>query len=183
MDLQSIALNAPFENGKGARIATLQSKDRPLTWVTKEPLRAPFPPNSFEGSTRLGLCFVTNASVEADAQKLDERIVDLAWRNSSEIWKRELSREEVQAMHNPIIKRNDNYPNGLLRTKVCTTGPKTLRCWTNNGEPREIPNDWRGIEAVPLVRVVGIYIQGKEFGVIIETTDLKITETQTSCPF
>jgi hypothetical protein len=184
MDLQGITLDAPFSNGKGAKLATLKSKDRPLLWKPALPLRVPFPPNSFDATTtRLGLCFVSTPALEAAAEQLDEKIVDLACRNSNEIWKKTLTRDEVKAMYNPVIKRNDKHQSGLLRTKICTTGPRTVRCWTDTGAPREIPKDWRGIEAVPMVRVGGIYIQPKEFGVILEATDLKITETQTVCPF
>jgi hypothetical protein len=185
MDIYSTNLEAPYSNGKGCKIAALRSRDQPLMWTpSSEPLRVPFPPNSFDSSTtRLGLCFVTTEGIEAAAEQLDERIVDLAWRNSSEIWRKELTRDECKAMYNPIIKRNDKYKHGLLRTKICTTGPKTIRCWTSTGEPRDLPKDWRGIEAIPMIKVVGVYIQAREFGVILDTTDLKITETQTTCPF
>jgi hypothetical protein len=185
MDIQSINLEAPYSTGKGVRIVPIRSRDRPLMWTpSSEPLRVPFPPNSFDSlTTRLGLCFVTTPAIETTAEELDERIIDLAWRNSSEIWRKELTRDECKSMYNPIIKRNDRYQHGLLRTKICTTGPKTVRCWSDTGAPRALPTDWRGIEAAPMVRVVGIYVQAREFGVILETTDLKITETQTTCPF
>ena len=71
-----------------------------------------------------------------------------------------------------------------LRTKMNRTGRYALQAYTPSKERREHPESWRGCSIQPQLCWKGLYIMGREFGPVLETTHAIVHESKGDvCPF
>ena len=70
-----------------------------------------------------------------------------------------------------------------FRTKI-NLHDKGATFWDPAGNKRPQPEDWRELSAIPRLNVSHLWIMGREFGVVLNCTDLQVYEPERpTCPF
>ena len=62
-------------------------------------------------------------------------------------------------------------------------GKQAVKCWDERCKPRALPDDWTTCEVRPCLRIKGLWVMSKDFGLLIEMADAQVAETVTACPF
>ena len=71
-----------------------------------------------------------------------------------------------------------------IRTKINRTGRYALQAYTPEKEKRCHPETWRGCSIQPQITFKGLYVMGREFGPVLETTHAIVHESNgDECPF
>ncbi len=83
----------------------------------------------------------------------------------------------------PLTKKANT--NLFLRCKINTSGARAVQCWDADGQRVALPEDLRGIPLSAKVRVDRLWCMSKEFGLVLEVTDLRLYEAAggVPCPF
>ena len=182
---QQLKAADPTTSSRGVRSAAITGDRGQLcTFKPNAPLRIPFEPSAYMNpeATRVNLVFAAPAELQEQLGNLDSWATAYATEHSERLFKRAMTHDQVVEMYKPTIHRSDKYE-PTLKTKANMEGRQKLRVWTPEREAREPPEDWRDCDALPMIVVRGFYFQTKEFGLILETTDILIHERTRACPF
>ena len=60
-----------------------------------------------------------------------------------------------------------------------------MRTWDTNGEPIELPSDWKDLKLAARLEVKGVWLSSSMLGVSLDATDVMLCETneEATCPF
>lgn len=175
-------------NPKGAKIATLTADGQPVTLTlgSKEwPLRAPFAPSVFDGteSARVNFDLRLDAKGLEWLEGFDSWAIQYIHANCERLLKKSLSLEQVKEYYKPTITLRGSYPS-TVRTKLNIRGHRQVRCWDQHLKPRETPDEkWTMCEYVAQVAISHMWIMNREFGFVLQCTDLMVVEPEIVCPF
>jgi hypothetical protein len=151
-----------------------------------KPTRCPFGPSNFDkdpAATRQNLDIRVSGDTAEFFDGLDAWAVDYLCAHSERLFKKRLSLAQVKDMYHPCLRRAPGY-DPLLRTKYNTPGTRgACRFWTASGEEREAPVDWREADVTPRVHVSHLWLMGSSCGLVINATDLLVTEASRAFPF
>ncbi len=172
------AKSCPLECRGSAVYTTIGTRDAPVT--------TPFGASSYndEGSTRKTLEF----SIESDHHEEWKEVA--AWargyiaENAERLFKKKMSADAIyENFREPAHQKGDYKP--LLRCKINTSGARAVQCWDADGQRVALPEDLRGIPLSAKVRVDRLWCMSKEFGLVLEVTDLRLYEVadEAPCPF
>ena len=190
--LNQWTLKDPIVSQRGAKSCPLTLEDGTSVIVqlgTKEsPVTSPFGASSYgdEASVRKTLEF----SLEPDDANAWHRVAE--WlrvyllENSERLMKKRLGADTIaENLRAPAVQKNEYRP--LLRTKVTTAGSNAVRCWDENGQRIDLPEDLRGVPLIARLHVERLWMMSKEYGLVLTCTDLQIQTgmwtTGGSCPF
>jgi len=189
--ISEFKLSAPLPTKGGGRIAPIT--DQGNTAITIKPgtdLRAPYGASTWGGepSNRLNLdlSIPTGSPEEAYLKSLDDWAIDAAWEIRRELFKKDLSREQVAGLLKPCLsystKFEGYYP--TLRTKLSTEGARKTRCWNADKQPVQAECvDFQSCELTPILAVKGLWCQSNSFGFVFNVTDIMCREQPKECPF
>ena len=189
MDLSALALRDVQVSAKGAKscqlITTPTNGKVQLTLGSKaEPLRSPFGATTFgdEEATRKTLEFSLSPEQQEMFQAFDEWVVNYLAENATRFFKKPMSLDLIRAQYkSPVTQKGDYRP--MLRTKINTAGTSPVRVWNENDERVELPADLRGYELVPRLQISHLWIMSKEFGFVINCTDIMVRSQPEMSPF
>ena len=172
---------------KGARFCPLSCKGERvyLTLGSKtEPLYTQWGPSNFDPTTATSRCnfdFVCDEKLSAQLGSLDAWALNYIEKNAPRILGKSLTKEQVQDGYKPALVLRGSYPT-QVRCKINLAGQRAVRCWDEAGQPREMPQDWKGCRYVAKVNLSHLYIMSKEFGWVFNLTDIQIFEDARVCP-
>ena len=183
LEISDLSLGDVQVNSKGAKQVPLHQGHNTLTWQPG-PLRVKFQPAAFNdpSATRVSICFDVNEEVESYLKVLEDWVIKTVAASSRKYLGQDMTVAQVQERYSPAIKVN---PKGYshLRAKMNTSGRSAVTCWDENRMKREPPDDWTRVEVHPSFEIKGLWMMGKDFGLLIELTNAKITESPAICPF
>ena len=137
---------------KGGKICLLNSNGvRVRLESSFAPMHAPIGPSTYDKqpAARMNLALQCGEPTAAYFERLNDWTKDYVQAHAERIFKRPMTREEIESGYrSPISTAGDYLP--LLRTKITLEGPRACKYWTLDGNPREGPDDWRRVGADPL---------------------------------
>ena len=189
MDLSNLALRDPQISAKGAKtcqlISTPKNEKVFMTLGSKtEPLRTPFGATTFgdEEATRKTLEFSLSPEQHAFWQQFDEWAVNYLAENAARFFKKPLTKEQIREQYkSPVTQKGEYRP--MLRCKINTAGGMPVRCWDENDQRVDLPEDLRSYDLVPRVQISHMWVMSKEFGWVINVNDLMVRSQPQISPF
>ena len=163
---------------KTCRLRTLEGEDVVYITAGANGLVAPFGPGTFDatGATRR-----KNFVVRLDDEEthnffkdLDAWAVDYITDNSERIFGHVLTKDQVKTQYLECSRQKSSNHLPMLHTKFWTNGRGAIRCWDASGVARELPTRWRYTRLHLRLHVSHLWIMGKDFGFVIECTDLRV---------
>ena len=184
-----MALRDPQVSAKGAKscqlISTPQNEKVFMTLGSKaEPLRTPFGATTYgdEEATRKTLEFSLSPEQHKFWQQFDEWAVNYLAENAGRFFKKELTKDQIREQYkSPVTQKGEYRP--MLRCKINTSGSTPVRCWDENDQRVELPDDLRSYDLVPRVQISHMWVMSKEFGWVINTCDLMVRSQPQISPF
>jgi hypothetical protein len=187
--LKDWTLKDPIVSTRGAKSCPLECKGLSVYTMVgslTSPVTTPFGATSYndESSGRKTIEF----SISDEAH--EEWTAVAAWargyicENAERLFKKKLSTESIfENFREPAHQKGDYRP--LLRCKVNVSGSRTVHCWDTDGQRIPLPDDLRGIPMSARVRVDRLWCMSKEYGLVLEVTDIQLYDVaaDTSCPF
>jgi hypothetical protein len=64
----------------------------------------------------------------------------------------------------------------FIRAKINTGGPRKAAVFDEKGEPRELPDPWRRVDANAIIICRGVYQQGRSKGPLLEVVSLQLQQ-------
>ena len=184
-DLSKATLGELNAGTRGLKTASLISPDGPVFWRPSETaLHVPFAPSAWNNpeATRVSMCLRATPEIEQQCEELDAWICKEVTAKSEQFFKKKLSPTEIQNSYMPCLRQSDNFPS-LFRFKLNLSGSNAVRCWGEDKTARALPGNWRNVSVVPKLWIKGIFFQNKDWGLLLECTDILLHEAEQGCPF
>ena len=186
---QTFVLHDPLVSSRGAKSCSLISDGSKYFFQLGEELQpssTPFGAGTFqdEVATRQTLEFRLQPEQDEQWLAFDAWAIDYIWENNERIFKKVMTRAQIEDHYRSPCTRKDGYQ-PLLRTKINVAGRSIVRCWDEENELRALPEDLRLYELVPRIHLSHLWIMGRDFGFVLNVTDLKVLNgsTDAKCPF
>ena len=195
IDVASFSTGEVQTSSRGARNAAVLAKGGNTPWVRLPAgLRAPFGATSWqdEQTDRRNLDLTDlNEELVNWLNRLDTWAVDHAFQECERLFKRKLSRDEIASMYIPVLKPGKGDWPPLLRLKCNVSGSKAVRCWERTDHDfeesklarRTLPDELRDCRLEACVQISSLWFQAKSFGLVLNISDLVISESGCDCPF
>ena len=186
---EKFSLGEPQISSRGAKTCTLECESERATFALGSktaPTTTPFGANTFndEDTARKNIEFRLTPEQDAEMHAFDDWAKDYLEQNSERLMKKKLSREQIEEHYRSPVRRQEGYA-PLLRAKINVGGKATVRCWNEEGLRSALPSDLTLYALVPRLQLSHLYIMGRDFGWVINCTDLMILDAaaETECPF
>ena len=175
-------------SARGAKTCALTKGGRKvLLQPTCLAVEVPFPPSTFdkdENATRLNLQLRCNTDMLCYFDKFDEWAKAYLLEHSMRLFKKQLTKEQVEDGYHPTVKRHPTEAwEPLLRCKIDLKGRREISYWTPEGARREAPLDWRRVTVLPQLELSNLWCMSREMGWVIQCTALRVFEDSLECPF
>ena len=139
-------------------------------------------PQPSDRATRKTLEFTPNPELEEEWQSFDAWAIEYFTKHSLRLFKRIMTEEQVREDHrSPVTKKGDYR--GHLRCKLNCEGAHPVRVWTMNRETIPLPGELRETELIAKILLSHSWQMSKEFGWVLQITDLQVRSTAAECPF
>ena len=177
-------------SSRGAKSAALVGADGgkvvfTLGDQTGEGTSTPFGASSYndEDSVRKTLDLRITEDEAQFFQQLDAWALDYLAVNSERLFKKALTADQVREHYRSPVTQKEGYQ-PLVRCKITTAGSNAVRCWNADRELVELPDDLRPCQLVAALHLSHLWIMGRDFGWVINVSDLQIlSENTRECPF
>ena len=186
---QTFSLNDPQVSSRGAKSCSLTGETGKVIFQLGEelePCSTPFGAGSFgdEAATRQTLEFRLTPKQDEEWLAFDVWAIDYLWEHSERIFKKSMTRAQIEDHYRSPCTRKEGYQ-PLLRTKINTAGRNSVRVWDESNERRSLPEDLRLFEMVPMIHLSHLWIMGRDFGFVLNCTDIKCLNgsSECKCPF
>ena len=186
-DFSQLQLAEPIVSSRGAKSSALSNNGVNFAHTVcsrATPLTSPVGASSFgdEQTTRKTIEFrIPNVWVEI-FDLFDAWAVTYITCHSERLFKKTLTIVQVRDGYKPCVSRRGTYP-PTLRCKLNLGGSNVVRCWTSADQRILVPEDFRGVELVPHVTGLHLWVMNREFGFVLQVNDLMCSEVSQSCPF
>ena len=185
INVSSLAFAPLFVTAKGAKqVPALYNDGSHVAWQVDDYCEIPFEPSAFGDpeANRVTLCFTPSETLCAQIAQLDTWCIDTISSTPSLLGV-VLTPEQVKERYASSLKTSEkNYQ--TLRAKMNKSGRYALQCYDTEKEKRSQPETWRGCSIRPRLVFKGLWVMGKDFGSIIESTHCIVQEgVGDDCPF
>ena len=183
-DLAAITVGTPVVSAKGAKTVPLSSNGNPIVWLPDTQIVA-HQPSAFqnEEATRVNMVMRASPSVIEALTSLDEYMIELGVSQSERFFGKPLTKDEVSMRYNPCLKKSDKGYEPTFKAKINLSGRGKLKCWSMDKTQREAPDSWIGCSVQPRMTLRSIWVMPKEFGCMLDCSDVLIDEAGPECPF
>ena len=186
-DLASLTLGDLNATAKGCKTVPFSLANGAAIFFSTEALRVVYEPSAFGDteSTRVNINWRLTDELEESFGELDEAILKLVSSQALKLFGAARTIEQLRECYTPIVKRSEKWP-AQFKAKMNLEEPAKCRIWSEEGQLREPPNPWVNCLTKPKLRLRSLYIMGRQFGPVLELTDLQICEESSSvaaCPF
>ncbi len=189
--LNQWTLKDPIVSQRGAKSCPLTLDDGTAVIVQlgskAAPVSSPFGASSYgdEASVRKTLEFSLEPEQAQFWDSVTEWLRGYLQTHSDRLMKKKLSAETIsENLRPPAVQKNEYRP--LLRTKLTISGSHAVRCWDEQGQKIDLPEDLRGVPLIARVCVERLWCMGRQMGLVLTCTDLQILDhaaVGSSCPF
>jgi hypothetical protein len=185
-DFSQLHIAEPVVSSRGAKTCALTDNGAKLTQTLgsrTESVTTPFGAQSFQNevTNRKSIEFRLPAGDTDYWDSFDAWAVTYLTCHSARLFGKPLTIEQVRDGYKPCVSRRGNYP-PTLRCKV-NLGTNAVRCWSPAQERIEVPQEFRGLELIARVSVMHLWIMNREFGWVIQPSDLMCSAVSQTCPF
>ena len=187
IDLAALTFGSLVTSAKGAKSAplTVGASAAPVVWAPAGFRPIAFEPKPYVGgeqsSSRVNLV-LRAGDLESDLRALDAWAIRAATGVSQELFGKAMTAEQVAERYTPILRVSDKYA-ATFRLKINLAGRGAARLWDDDGNRREAPEAWTECAARPLIVVRGLWLMGRDFGLLAEASDVQLLEQPLACPF
>jgi hypothetical protein len=186
-DFDQLQLADAVVNHRGAKSCALTNDGSKFVHTVgsrEEPLTSPFGASSFndENTVRKTIEFRLPAEWANFWDGFDAWAVTYITCHSNRLFGKPMSIEQVRDGYKPCVTRRGTYA-PTLRCKITLSGSNAVRCWSPEGVRVDVPDEFRGMELVPQLTVMHLYVMGREFGWVSQIGDLMCSEVSQVCPF
>ena len=186
IDVASLALGDVVTTGKGAKQIPLSTLGgEPVVWKPKDSLTVLFEPSAYNqpDATRVNLCLSVTPALVASLQEFDEWVVTTLAAQSSKLLGSQLSVEEVRHRYQKTLRTHEASGSQSLRLKLNLSGRAAVRVWNPMGAQTSAPPCWAQCSAKVRIRLKGLWVMGKDYGVVAECSDVQLDPPMAECPF
>ena len=188
MDFSKLLLRDVSISARGAKTAAVaqENGERILFNLSEEPLVSPFGACSFgdEQLTRRTIEWSLSPEQVEFWQTFDDWAVAYIAKHSERLFKKTMTRDQVLSGYkSPVTTKEGGQYAPHLRTKINLAGAATCRFWNEENVRNELVSELRGIPCIPRVQISHMWAMSKEFGFVINITDLKTLQQPEDCPF
>ena len=178
-------------NAKGQKTAAIVRNGQPAYWTFTSPAVPLFQPSAYNGtaqqgqdtSNKLSLCLSVQPDVMAQAEALDTWAIQYAVDNSSRLFGKVLTPEQIKDRYSPVVRKCEKYP-PYIKLKISTANERNAPSyWTMDKEQREPPENWQRCSMQCHCRLVGFWVMTTSFGCSVQLNDALVDETEIRCPF
>jgi hypothetical protein len=185
IDISELAFAPLSVSAKGAKqLPALYKNGEPVVLQPSDALTVPFEPSAFNDpeASRVTLCMNATEAVCEQIKALDEWCIATLADNPTNLIGTQLSLEQIQDRYVSCLKTSEKYQ--TLRTKLNRVGRCSVICYTPAKEKRDQPAAWRDVTIQPRIVFKGLWLMGRDFGPILETTHVMIHKGDADeCPF
>ena len=150
-----------------------------------KPLSTQWGPSTFDpsaGTSRANMDFICDEQMCVELKALDTWTRGYLEKQSQRLFGKALTKDQVKEGYRPSLIERGAYPPSV-RCKINLSGARAVRCWNEHGVPREVPENWKNCKYMALATLSHLYIMSKEYGWVLNITDLQIFEEPQVCPF
>ena len=173
-------------SSKGQKSCQLTADHKPVTFNLGSSLRTRFGASTYDKnveSTRKNLDFdvTSDKQIQALLGEIDKWTVQHILEHGGKFMKKVMSKEVIKEHYKPLL---NSYGDRLsVKTKINTGGSRVCRCWDEDRNVRELPENWLGNVYDVRVSLPQMWIMGSDFGWTLECIDLLIRPDDVDCPF
>ena len=188
LNTAELAFTQITTNAKGAKtLPALCTNGNIVTWQFSDPMEVPFDASAYNDpdgtANRVTLCVTPSTHLAVTIEALDAWCIETLSRNPTALLGVQLTPEQVRERYVSCLKVSDKGYTSI-RTKINRTGRYALQAYTPEKEKRCHPETWRGCSIQPQITFKGLYVMGREFGPVLETTHVIVHESKgDECPF
>ena len=173
-------------SSKGQKSCQLTSDHKPVTFNLGSCLRTRFGASTYDkniDSTRKNLDFdVTNdEQIKSLLTEIDLWAVQYILENGGKCMKKIMSKEVIKEHYKPLL--NSYGDRQSVKCKINTGGHRQCRCWDEDRNPRDLPDEWLSNTYDVRVTIPQLWIMGSDFGLTMECIDVLIRPIDNECPF
>jgi hypothetical protein len=171
---------------KGQKSCQLTAAHKPVTFNLGSSLKTRFGANTFDKnveSTRKNLDFdiTGDKQIQEVLEGIDKWTVQYILDNGGKFMKKVMTKEVIKEHYKPLLS---SYGDRLsVKTKINIGGSRVCRCWDENKDPRDLPENWLSNKYDVRVSLPQLWIMGSDFGWTLECTDLLVQADDAECPF
>ena len=174
-------------SAKGQKSCLLTANHQPVRFQLGSGLRTRFGASTFEkiDVARRSLDFdLDNAQTLAKLREIDDWALDYITTHSERLLKKQLSRTEVENGYNPLVKIYGSSHS--YKTKINIRGSRSATFWNEKGDQiLDPPTDgqWQEFAYTAYVAIPQLWIMAGSFGMLLETTALRLCAPAATNPF
>ena len=178
-DLADVATSSRGQ--KSCSLKTLAKE--PVRFQLGEALRTKFGASTFDrtDAPRRNLDFDLAECPDAQThlQDIDTWAIAYITSHSERLFKKKLSRQEVENNYKPLLS---SYG---VKCKINLRGSRACTFWGEANEPIDAPVDgtWQDFAYTPMVSLNQLWIMGANFGWVLEMIALKVSAPAAKCPW
>ena len=175
-------------SSKGQKSCQLTSEHQSVRFQLGTSLRTRFGASCFEkgvDAPRRNLDFdiTDQEEVHSKLLEIDSWVLDYITQNSERLLKKKITRAEVESAYTPLVRQ---YGAGSsCKTKINLRGLRACTFWNEEGEEIKAPDDgtWTEFAYDVFVAIPQLWIMQGTYGLLLETTALRITQPSAKNPF
>lgn len=186
---QSCQLAEATISARGAKTCQLTGAQGPVIFQLgskASPTSTPFGASAFndEAATRKTLDFRLTEQQDESFKQFDKWAVSYLAEHSERLFKKKQTEAQIQEHYRSPLTRKEGFA-PLLRCKINTVGKSAARCWDEEANKVKLPEDLRQFELVPQLHLSHLWIMGRDFGWVLNVTDLMVLNgaAEAACPF
>ena len=182
--ITSFKLGPLSVTSKGSKQIQISKEDGPLVWQPSESCEVPFEPSNFSDkeSSRVNLCFVPTEEIESCLELFESWCIKALTKESKELLGQELTESQIKERFQSSLKTSEKGWRSF-RCKMNIAGKNAVKCWTPDKVKRSLPESWRDCKITPKLHFKGLYVMGRDVGMLIDVTHAKVEELVQQCPF
>ena len=186
LDLSKWHLAEVTTSSKGQKTCQLTNDHKPIALHLGSGLHTRFGASSFDKNVetnRKSLDFdITNdKQILAMLIDIDDWAIEYMHTNSTRIFKKAMSKDVIRENYKALVSSYGD--NVRVKTKINTNGHRVVKCWDEDRQVCDLPEDWLSNEYDVQCAIPHLWIMGGSFGLTLETINLRVRPIQNECPF
>jgi hypothetical protein len=186
VDLAQLVVGAITTTPKGTKqLPALYKDGEPVAFSPEEFHSIPFEPSAFNDAEaqRVALCVTPSNELWEQIASLDEWCIKTLSANPTLLGVA-LSPEQIKDRYVSCLRTSEKGYK-TVRSKINLSGKYAVQCYTQEKEKCQLPESWRGCHVQPRYVFRGIWVMGKDMGMLLDTTHVMMQDArvQDECPF
>ena len=183
-NIATLKLGPLTVSSKGSQQVQISKHDGPLIWQPSEYLDIPLEPSNFSDkeSSRLNICFVPTEEIKSCLELFESWCIKTLTKEAKELLGQELTESQIKERFQNSLKTSEKGWTSF-RCKMNIAGKNAVTCWTQDKVKRLLPESWRDCKIMPRLHFKGLYVMGRDVGVVIDVTHAMVEELEMQCPF